>query len=295
MSGDPFGGASTYVDDYKKYSQAPRAAIKPDNTAYQSSEPFPDKTGYRDDYIRHNLPTKFHKPKDEYSPNKVPLENMTTSKRDFTPKDLEKARSFKPDGAGYRSDAPFDDDTTNKNDYKRWDVKPNFVKRDNDWKPPLGEMETSTNYNREFTNKPAQRAQAIVPAHRQKVDAKFDGDTTYNQDFRKWAGGRPDAAKMGGEYQTPTVPFEGLSTYKGHFNTPGGGPAQSFKPDGMAYKSDAPFDGHTLYRTEFTPKEIEPCPTTLLETKKSNLVFHSEDQHGHKFYQKTAPKSVIAQ
>jgi hypothetical protein len=37
-------------------------------------------------------------------------------------KDIDKVASYKPEGQGYRSDAPFDDETTNKNDYKKWDV-----------------------------------------------------------------------------------------------------------------------------------------------------------------------------
>jgi hypothetical protein len=123
-SSDPFGGDSTYVNDFKKHSQAPRSAIKPDNSALQSNVPFDDRTSNREDYIRHQMPERYARAKEEYAPNKIPIDSMTTNKRDYTAKDLEKARSFKPDGQGYRSDAPFDDDTTNKSDYKKWDVQP---------------------------------------------------------------------------------------------------------------------------------------------------------------------------
>ena len=68
-SGDPFGGDSTYVNDFKKHSQAPRSAIKPDNSALQSNQPFDDRTSNREDYIRHNLPNKYNRPKEEYAPN----------------------------------------------------------------------------------------------------------------------------------------------------------------------------------------------------------------------------------
>ena len=83
-------------------------------------------------------------------------------------------RSFKPDGTGYRSDAPFDDETTNKMDYKKWQLQPQFAKKDNEWRPPLGEMDMSTNYSNEFTQKPTQRALPIRPADRKKIDAKFE-------------------------------------------------------------------------------------------------------------------------
>lgn len=151
----------------------------------------------------------------------------------------------------------------------------------------MGDMDLTTNYNTEFTNKPGQRAQPVRPGSRRKIDAKFEGDTTYGQDFRKWPGDRRAPIKAGNDYEIPTVPFEGMSTYKGHYQPHEGGAARSFKPDGLAYRSDAPFDGNTLYRTEFTQKEIEPCPAALLETNRTPFVLYAEDEKGHKFYQKT--------
>jgi hypothetical protein len=284
-SNEAFAGDSTYVKDFIKHSQAPRSAIKPDHGPLGSNEPFDDRTGYRQDFIKHAMPAKFERAKNEYAQNKVPLENMTTNRRDFTAKDIDKIKSYKPDGTGYRSDAPFDDGTTHKIDYKKWDVKPISLRKDDEYKQPQGEMDLSTNYNREFTQKPVQRAQQIRPADRQKIDAKFVGDTTYGQDFRKFAGERAQLAKAGGEYQSPNVPFEGLSTYKGHYTPNSGGQAaHSYKPNGNAYRSDAPFDGNTLYRMEFTQKEVEPCPAALLETQRSGFVYKDSDDRGHKFY-----------
>lgn len=293
-SADPFNGDTTYFKDFQRYNQAPVKPIKPDNGTLQSNDPFNDRTGYREDFVKHDLPAKYSRPKDDYQPNKIPLDSMTTMRRDFTAKDAEKARSCRPENGGYKSDAPFDDDTTHKNDFKRWEVKPNFAKKDNEWKPPLGEMDMSTNYNSEFTPKPAQKAMAIRPASRKKIDGKFEGDTTYGQDFRKWPGDRRTPLKNQNEYHVPNVPFDGTSTYKGHYVQLGGGPSQSFKPDGLAYKSDQPFDGNTLYRTEFTHKEIEPCPATLLETPRANYVFQAEDEKGHKYYAPSHVKQIVA-
>lgn len=283
--GEPFAGDSTYVKDFIRHSQAPRTAIRPDNTPLASTDPFDDRTGYRQDYIKHALPSKYQRPKDEYQQNKVPLESMTTNRRDFTPKDIEKMKSYKPDSMGYRSEAPFDDGTTHKNDFKKWDVKAPNLRRDDEYKPPQGEMDLTTNYTTEFTPKPAQRLQQIRPQSRKKIDAKFIGDTTYGQDFRKWPGDRTQPIRNGPEYAAPNVPFEGLSTYKGHYVPHSAGPMHSFKPDGNPYRSEAPFDGNTLYRMEFTPKEVEPCPAALLETPRAKFVFKEHDERGHKYFQ----------
>ena len=196
-------------------------------------------------------------------------------------------RSFKPDNGGYRSDAPFDDETTNKNDYKKWDVHNQLVKKDNEWHKPQGEMDLNTNYANEFTGKQGQRAQAIRPVDRARTDAKFDGGTTYHEDFRTWGGEKRGLIRASNEYQPPTQAFEGQSTYKGHYVGHDGGPASSFKPSGQAYSSGMPFDGTTLYRTEFTPKEVEPCPAALLETNRAKHVFAEESEKGHRFYQPT--------
>ena len=76
-------------------------------------------------------------------------------------------------------------------------------------------MDLNTNYNNEFTPKPSQRVQAIRPSSRRLIDAKFEGDTTYGQDFRKWPGEKRDLIRNPNEYQPSNAPFDGLSTYKG--------------------------------------------------------------------------------
>ena len=60
------------------------------------------------------------------------------------------------------------------------------------------------------TAKQGQRVQQIRPASRKKTDAKFEGDTTYGQDFRKWPGDKRSLIKNDGEYQPSSAPFEGL-------------------------------------------------------------------------------------
>ena len=171
---------------------------------------------------------------------------------------------MRPDQQGYRSNAPFDDSTTNKTDYKPWEVHPLQSYRPNEYRANTGEMDLNTIYNSEFTPKPMAKVQPIRPTERRGVDAKFDDSTTYGGDYRRWPGDRPPLARSQAGYVPPNMPFEGMSTYRGHYIPHEAGPLKSFKPDGTAYRSSAPFDDATMYRTEFTPKEIEPCPATLL-------------------------------
>ena len=107
--------------------------------------------------------------------NSIPMDNITTNRRDYTPKAADMARSFKPDGQGYRSDAPFEDATTSKSDYQQWAVQPAVARREATYAGPAGPMETSTNYSQDYTAKPTQRTVAIRPNERTRVDAKFEG------------------------------------------------------------------------------------------------------------------------
>lgn len=284
-SSEKFAKDTTYIGDFKGYNQAPRSAIRPDQRAMVSNEPFADKTSNREDYIKFDLQPVYKKAKDPYVVNGIPMDNMTTNRRDYTAKAADMARSFKPDGQGYRSDAPFDDVTTNKNDYKKWGVQPMFAKREQTYMAPAGSMETSTNYSQDYTAKPNQRTVAVRPVERVKVDAKFEGDSTYGQDFRKWGGERRELARAPANYAPSGIPFDGQSTYKTQYMGNLGPAAHSFKPDSQAYRSSDPFDGLTSYRNEYIKKELPKCPTTLLDTDKSPYTYVTSDpQTGHKYY-----------
>jgi hypothetical protein len=178
---------------------------------------------------------------------------------------VDRTLSMKPDQQGFRSNARFDDATTNKTDYKRWEVQPLQTHRPDEYRANPGEMDLNTMYNSEFTPKPLSKVTAIKPIEGRRNDAKFDASTTYGGDYRKWPGGRPPAIRSDGGYVPPNMPFEGMSTYKGHYVPHDAEQQRSYKPDGVVYRSTVPFDDATMYRTEYTHKEIDPCPATLLE------------------------------
>ena len=122
---------------------------------------------------------------------------------------------MKPNLQGYQSNARFDDSTTNKSDFKRWDIQPIQTHKPDEYQAKTGEMDLNTMYNSEFTAKPVARVNAIKPVERRMVDAKFDANTTYAGDYRQWAGSRPPAIRAQSGYEPPNMPFQGMSTYKG--------------------------------------------------------------------------------
>jgi len=122
---------------------------------------------------------------------------------------------MKPNELGFRSNAPFDDSTTNKTDYKPWEIHAIQTHRPDEYRAATGEMDLHTMYNSEFTPKPFAKVAAIRPMERQGISAKFDGSTTYLGDYKQWPEGRQEAIRSTSGYKPPSGPFEGMSTYRG--------------------------------------------------------------------------------
>jgi len=251
-----FEGASTYNQDFHTHQNRPRDLIKPVTNTKFSNEPFNDMTSNRHDFTRHELPKKFSKPVTEYTPNRIPLDSMTTMKLDYTAKDGMETRlkSFKPVNTGVHTEEPFMASTTQKDDFKQWQVQPFIARKDNEYKQPLGEMCLNTNYNSDFTGASQAPARAIRPPPRKRVDAKFEGQSTYEMDFHKRVGVRPAIIKGVEEFRMPDVPFEGQSTYKTQFYGVQGDPAKTTKPELKHTMPEEPFRADTSYRVEYTKK-----------------------------------------
>lgn len=250
-----FEGHSTYNYDFHQHASKPRDLIKPVTNTQFSTDPFQNMTSNRRDFTRHTLPEKHVKPIKEYTPNRIPLDGMTTMKMDYAAKESIKMKSYKPDNNGVQSSEPFQASTTQKDDFKTWKVQPQFAKKDNEYKQPLGEMDLNTHYSRDFIGTTTAPAQAIRPPPRKRMDAKFEGKTTYDLDFQKVnTPNRRGLIKGISEFQLPDTPFEGESTYKTQYYGSKGVPAKTFKPDLAHVRPTDPFVSDTSYRTEYTTK-----------------------------------------
>ncbi|XP_041370457.1 stabilizer of axonemal microtubules 2-like isoform X2 [Gigantopelta aegis] len=284
---DEFRGISTFTNDYKRYfCQPPRQSMKPKEAVKVSDSPFDSATGYRDAYIKHPLQAKFSKPQEVYRPSGIPLDGMTTFKKDYQGCPGNKADTCKPSTEAYRSDAPLEDLTTFRNDYRKWPMERPYARAADEYKKPEGDMDMKTTHNIAYKQYPLQPHVARRPASAtQRLPGAFDGVTNYSTDYQPWdLGGRP-RPMMKPEYSPNLAPFEGMSTQKAHYIAhPRCQSLKSFKPDSNAIRSDAPFDDGTMYRMEYTPKYIGPCPAAILNTQASGYSYIETDPRGHKVY-----------
>lgn len=277
-----FEGQSTFQHDYTRYNEPPRQPLRPANAAIASG-PFDDRTGYRDDYVRHPLGPKFQKEREKYKPAGVPMDGLTTFMRDYRGERGDRTKAFKPEGRPVASDVPLDDITTQKNDYRKWPTERPFHHQPDQYKKPEGDIDTNTTHRLTYKQHPLQRHAAIKPPPGRVMNAgQFDGVTNYNMDYKPWEIDRVHPT-MQPKYQPNDAPFEGISTQKAHYVPHSLNPTASFKPHQAAINS-GPFDDGTIYRMEYTPKHIGPCPAAILDTTSAQYRFVELDPRGHKLY-----------
>jgi len=289
----PFEGQSTFTSDYRKYHEPPRTSLRPNQATHMSDAPFDGNTGYRDDYIRHQIPLKHIKDKECYKAPNVKFDGMTTINRDFTKKEGLKTESCKSNSEAFQSGAPLDDLTTFKNDYRQWNGERPFVHQPDVYVKPEGEIDHNTTNRINYKQHPMQRVALVKPGEGRVMNpGTFDGLTSYKNDFKKWGVNR-EMPKPREGWVPSNQPFEGCPTYKAHYITHSIAPPKSMRPTAAALNSGAPFDDATMYRTEFTKKEANICEAALLETGVSKYTFVEMDNRGHKQYkpmwEKTTP------
>lgn len=154
-SNNHFDDETTYSYDYIPMNHTPRSIMKPDKSILRSAEPFNHRSGYAEDYI---------------TPDK-------TEKRESS---KEKIIKFRPDTTVYPipNNSGYYDPLTNSMDSMKWHLA------------PIKSKDLKTSYNSEYTKKDSERLAPIRPFVRKKpeTEAKFDSDSTYSMDFRKWSG-----------------------------------------------------------------------------------------------------------
>ena len=281
---DRFEGQTTFQHDFKKYENQPRQSFKPLEGAKISDTPFEDRTSHRDAYQQHPIPPKFVRERETYKPSGAPMDGLSTFKRDFKGAPGSRMQSFKPDNQAFSSEAPFEDRTTNRNDFKQWPMQRPYVHMHEQYQKPEGEMEMNTTHNSTYREMPLVRVQAQRPVSANRVrDVPFDGTTNYSQHYQKWQGERIKVPKQA-DYVPNQAPFEGYSTYKGHYVPHSVGPAHSFRPDNQAFQSDSKFEDGTMYRQDYTPKEIQVCEAAIIDQDRSRYKFQELDSRGHRLY-----------
>ncbi|CAH8623037.1 unnamed protein product [Schistosoma margrebowiei] len=300
----PFSGTPTYTSDYVAYNAKPPISCKPMHCFIENQTPFPDSTDYRDSYRTLDLSERARPIKNVEHTQKVtvPMEHLSTHMHDYYWKTMIPSASCKPEYTGIQNNEPFHKDTTHRIDYKAWELTdrtaPISANHASTYPEPLGKMCSDTTYNKDYIPFGLQNRQAIHQVDKigRGVELPpFQGVSDYKDSYRCWTI-EPPVKGLGREstYTIPNVKFEGKSTtndhYVPHLNYR---PPESFKPHGQVTANQTPFDDATLYRMEYTPKHLEPCPASLLNTGLSKYVYAETSDTGHEIYRRASNSSSL--
>ena len=245
----PFQTSTSYTADYLAHKQAVRSSMRPIERE-RDQVPFDGMTGYRQDYVKHMLPRRDPKEPAKWVQNMVPLDSLSNYRKDYTLKNGEKTASCKPDGGPYQSDAPFEDGTTQRTDYKRWRVDRPHLREPDAYVKPDGAVDYHTTSHTDYNRKPIAPAKAKRPSSRRGVPGKFYSNTNYKRDFCKWPV-KPAKQQVRDEYHPPDAPFEGRSNYIDNYTRHVQAVRESMRPTAATQMSDQPFDNRTGYREEY--------------------------------------------
>jgi len=279
-----FEGMPTYKSDYVTHDIDMRASLKPHEVPRKCNQPFDDSTRYKTDYPAKELPQKFVPEKPQYCPSGAKLDDLTTTKRDYDEKKGGKMCSFKPDNNAYSSSAPFDDKTTQKIDYKKWPTMKPYCHEKDKYMRPEGQMDFGTTHLQAFDEKPIQMIGPHKPQSVRKNLGKFEGMSDYKDTYRRWSPIQNQKVVNQSGYVPPDVPFEGVTENQAEYFAKSERPRSSMRPKHQQVGSNQPFYDKTAYNSDYTRKEIAPCPAAMLETSKSAFNFNHEDSTGHKYY-----------
>ncbi|XP_070543151.1 uncharacterized protein [Ptychodera flava] len=254
----PLQNETTFKTEFQPKTVAPRKSKKPVQELAKSDQPMEDKSSHQLDYITHPLPPRFKKEKEVYRMSSSKVETMTTSRRDYTPKKDGKQKSCKPIENPVNDGQPFDDATTAKTDFQKWEVKLPVLHQPERYIKPVGEIDTLTTSRRDF---PPRKTERVVVVKRQDHDivevGPFHDVTNYKQDYKKWEEHVPERGMDPSRkpYEKPTQTFGGATNYQADYHKKDLSPRENYAPKPKERESGE-FYGSTGYKDEFIARKV---------------------------------------
>lgn len=82
----PFDGSTNYKLDFVGHQAQMTKSMRPLERGLKSTDPFDDSTVYKDNFKVYPLEAKQLKEKVQWEPNSIPLDDLSSYKKDFTAK-----------------------------------------------------------------------------------------------------------------------------------------------------------------------------------------------------------------
>ncbi|XP_065648214.1 stabilizer of axonemal microtubules 1 isoform X1 [Hydra vulgaris] len=323
---EPFNDTTVNKETYKAWDLQTNTAFRPLESIKFSTSKFNHKTTFQHDFPSHlgylgRDPLKI--PESALSLPTGKFANETTSKVDYSPKDVRPEKSAKPPQHVTQCKEPFDHQTTTQHSFKWLDGKPALTCRPNQmtlmsrdpldtettnnttykpwsiqkrkkWMPQVGWTASSVPFNHEttfqhdYTKKHIDPTKSARPNYVRLQPGSFDGLTTHKDAFKSWAINPRESMRPAEGYKGPSGNFDGRTTFQTDF-TGCKTDRQNLilpKPDNISFTGPQEFS--TVYKDTFRGETLSPCPAKYLETNINkpsvNGYIYTSERNGHQYF-----------
>ncbi|CAH8856024.1 unnamed protein product [Trichobilharzia szidati] len=202
-----FDAQPTYRQEYIPHCMQKTESFKPVNLPKVYDEPFKGDTIYRTEYVTQPIQPKTPPKPQTIAKSTVPLDTLTTFRKDFTPKEICLNPSYKPSQQLVTSKDPISKLTTNRIDFKDWGCQPPERTAAPPYQPMQGDRYLDSTYRSDYSEKPICPPTVIKPIEIPKCDAKFDDTTNYRNDYVPW-NTKAEHVKKHATWTPPTIPLD---------------------------------------------------------------------------------------
>jgi hypothetical protein len=166
---------------------------------------------------------------------------------------------MKPDMDYRQLDAQISNETTQKTDFKAYELTPRTEPfRPGPYTKPEGNIDSQTSYNQDFLYQYAEKTKPIRPSDSKQSLGKFEDDTTAKSDYKSWPLSRVDLIKPESSYDQPEGSFGGDSTYLYDYRQSNQPRVGLIKPENGPVRSNEPFVSRTSNKDHFIEHSLPP-------------------------------------
>nr|XP_009932780.1 PREDICTED: protein FAM154A [Opisthocomus hoazin] len=181
--------------------------------------------------------------------------------------------SFKPKEAYKTAQIPMDGISTTKRDYMAHEVLPQKLKPSENYIKSDERMDLTSTYKQDYNFYPVSQVPPCLPSVTRHIcSAKMDTTTTYKDDYVLWNELKTELIRPNDRFRPTEEKFDYRTIAQDDYLYRGPVATHSCKPLNQVQKSKAPFDDTTSYRVNYVPHPLQKCLACRCETYKASKV-----------------------
>ncbi|NWU91958.1 SAXO1 protein, partial [Upupa epops] len=259
---------SEYMERYALYPMhISRSSFKPKGSSKMVKLPMEDISTTKRDYIAHEvLPPKFKTP-EKHAKSDESMDLTSTYKQDYNSYPIAVVRPCVPCMTKHVPSTKMDTRTTYKDDYLIWnEPKTELIRPDNTSHPSEEKFDHRTIVQDDYLYRGPVTTRSCKPLNWiQETKGSFENITNYRVDYVPHPLQKPYVHTKE-KYHVSDIPFVGLTTHKVSYKGLAGRPAKLEKPCEIKFLYDLPFSSTTEFQEKY-----QAWPQPFIFTKKPDI------------------------